>query len=48
MFLFEGKALCMLTEDMFKQRVPNSGDILYRALRNLLPKQQQGKFNKDK
>ena len=27
----------MLTEDMFKQRVPNSGDILYRALKNLLP-----------
>ena len=34
---FEGKALCMLTEEMFKQRVPNSGDILYRALKNLLP-----------
>jgi hypothetical protein len=31
----------MLTEDMFKQRVPNSGDILYRALKNLLPQNQQ-------
>jgi hypothetical protein len=38
---FEGKALCMLTEEMFKQRVPNSGDILYRALKNLLPKTHQ-------
>ena len=28
---------------MFKQRVPNSGDILYRALKNLLPIQEQDK-----
>ena len=33
-----GKALCMLNEDMFKKRVPNSGDILYQALQNLIPK----------
>jgi len=40
-FEMNGKALCMLTEEMFKQRVPNSGDILYRALKNLLPKTHQ-------
>ena len=45
-FILQGKALCMLTEDMFKQRVPNSGDILYRALKNLLPKQQQQQLGK--
>ena len=28
----------MLNEDMFKKRVPNSGDILYQALQNLIPK----------
>ena len=26
----------MLTEEMFKQRAPANGDILYRALKNLL------------
>ena len=32
-----GKALWMLTEDMFKKRVPDNGDILYKALQNLVP-----------
>lgn len=32
----------MFTEDMFKQRVPNSGDLLYKALRNIIP--YQGKI----
>jgi hypothetical protein len=36
--LFSGKALWLLTEDMFKKRVPNSGDILYKSLQNLIPK----------
>ncbi len=26
----------MLTEDMFKQRAPDNGDILFRALKNLI------------
>ncbi len=37
-FFLSGKALWLLTEDMFKKRVPNSGDILYKALQNLIPK----------
>ena len=44
----------MLNEDMFKKRVPNSGDILYQALQNFIPKasystnyhQQESKYNK--
>lgn len=31
----------MFSEDMFKQRVPNSGDILYKALQNLIEKDKQ-------
>ena len=26
----------MLTEEMFKQRAPDNGDILFRALKNLI------------
>ena len=31
----------MLTVEMFKERVPNSGDILFSALTNMLPHDQQ-------
>ena len=34
----------MLTEEMFKQRAPNYGDILYKSLKNL----QQGLKNPEK
>lgn len=27
----------MLTEEMFKQRAPNYGDILFKALKNIQP-----------
>lgn len=43
-FEMNGKALCMLTEEMFKQRAPNYGDILYKSLKNL----QQGLKNPEK
>ena len=33
----------MLTEEMFKQRAPDNGDILYRTLKNLLNKEEKGK-----
>lgn len=40
--MYLGKALCMLTEEMFKQRAPDNGDILYRTLKNLLNKDEKG------
>ena len=36
-FVFiEGKALCMLTKEDFKQRAPEAGDVLFNTLETLL------------